>query len=536
MMIVTSVFVVYGVQGAAAVIGTVTQGAYAIKFDPSSLQPVGAKAAVSRKGDVRVIMIDIAPGKTVRAIRERLEYSREDNTTFNWIGRTEDGKGRVILSVRHGRMVGSVTIGRDRYSIYPEGDHYKVVKDDPDRAVVPGDDTVPSPFKAVPMPRLRDDNASSAFETSPLKTAAAAARAAGDVTVDVLILYTKPMKDKYGADTETKIQNLFAIARTAYADSQTGVALNLVHLQQLPESSPLNNVPSDLSSLNDLATDGYVAYLRRQYGADMVSLMSDYNESGGGPCGKGFTPYQSSDPMTGAFSIVMVRSSSEGNGYYCPDLSFAHELGHNFVCQHDRDHTSADDTGNVLYPYAFGYDIAGEFATIMSYDSPGIAYFSNPDINDSGSGDPIGVADSEDNARTIRNSRLEISDNSAEIDESLESPDHALDDGTLASQEDRDAYFVNLGGTTTFSVANPKYSNTWGYYINIYDSRTHTYIASCENDCQIDLANGLYRVVVTYFNDHTGSYYSGTGDPYAVGVVTDYKMPGFPSIINYLLQ
>ena len=228
----------------------------------------------------------------------------------------------------------------------------------------------------------------------------------------------------------------------------------------------------------------------------------------------------------------MVRSASEGSGSYCSDMTFAHEMGHNFSCQHDRDHTS----GSSMYPYSYGYDIAGEFATIMSYDKPGIPYFSNPNLIDEDSGDAIGVADEEDNARAIRNTRAKIADNSEEIDESLEGSDHALFDGVLDSQSDRDAYFVHLGGTTTFSVAHPRYSNTWGYYINVYDTKTHAHVISCKNDCELDLDNGRYRVVVSYHSDQ-GSYFSGSGDTYAVDVSTEYTAPfSSPSIINYLLQ
>ena len=510
-----------------------TEEAFTINFDVNRLQSMITKRIESA---VKEIKIDIAPGKTITAVKESVEVSRDDNSTYSWFGKTSDGKGEVVFSVRKGRMIGTVTIGTDRYTITPEGTHFKVTKEDPEMMVPMGEDTAPSLFKPEREPQLKlhDSGNDEAVESSAPERSVAEAAADGNTTVDVMILYTKAMKQKYGDDTELTIQHLFDLAKKAYADSQSKVKLHLAHLQQLPESSTLNDVKPDGNHLNEVASDGYVGYLRRKYHADMVSVMSRY--TGGGTCGIGLLPTHDRDPMTSAFSIVMVRSASEGSGSYCSDMTLTHEMGHNFGCQHDRDHTNAGDD-DALYPYAFGYDIPDEFATIMSYDRPGIPYFSNPNLTDKDSGDPIGVVDKEDNARTIRNSRAKIADNSEEIDESLESGDRSLAEGRLNSHKDRDAYFVTLGGQTSFRVAHPKYSNTWGYYINIYNSQTHTYIASCKDDCDMELDNGRYRVVVTYYNDHTGSYYNGDGDDYAVEVTTEYTLPPYPvSVINYLLQ
>ena len=507
-----------------------TKEAFSITFDVDRLQSMITKRIESA---VKEIKIDIAPGKTITAVKESVEVSRDDNGTYSWFGKTSDGKGEVVFSVRKGRMIGTVTIGTDRYTITPEGAHFKVTKEDPEMMVPMGEDTAPSPFKPEREPQLKlhDSGSGEAVESSAPERSAAEAAADGETTVDVMILYTKEMKQKYGDDTELTIQHLFDLAKKAYTDSRSKVKLHLVHLQQLPDSSSLNDVTPNGDHLNKVASDDYIAYLRRIYHADMVSVVSRYN--GGGVCGIGLLPTRQSDPMTSAFSIVMVRSASEGSGSYCSDMTLAHEMGHNFGCQHDRDHTS----GNVIYPYAYGYDISGKFATIMSYERPGIPYFSNPNLTDEGSGEPIGVADEEDNARTIRNVRAKIADNSEEIDESLESGDHSLADGRLNSSKDRDAYFLTLGGQTSFRVAHWKYSNTWGYYINIYNSQTHAYIASCKKDCNMELDNGRYRVVVSYYKDHSGSYYSGDGDDYAVEVTTEYSLPPYPaSVINYLLQ
>ena len=107
--------------------------------------------------------------------------------------------------------------------------------------------------------------------------------------------------------------------------------------------------------------------------------------------------------MPMAFSVVEVSERVVDGKYYCDERSFAHELGHNMGCDHDRDHAS----NYHAYPYSYGYDVKGKFGTIMSYDGPKITYFSNPKVTYQGrrTGKPARKPDAADNARTINNPR-----------------------------------------------------------------------------------------------------------------------------------
>jgi hypothetical protein len=93
--------------------------------------------------------------------------------------------------------------------------------------------------------------------------------------------------------------------------------------------------------------------------------------------------------------------------YYCADHTLAHELGHNFGSAHDHDHAGSNDG---LFSYSYGHDLPGTFATIMSYDSPQIGKFSNPNILCNGlpCGIAEGSANSADNARSINNVRHDV--------------------------------------------------------------------------------------------------------------------------------
>ena len=74
--------------------------------------------------------------------------------------------------------------------------------------------------------------------------------------------------------------------------------------------------------------------------------------------------------------------------------TFAHEVGHNRGCAHNRENASIDGA----YPYAYGHRFTGDdgvdYRTVMSYDSdpPGITripIFSNPVMEYAG--EPTGV-------------------------------------------------------------------------------------------------------------------------------------------------
>jgi hypothetical protein len=132
----------------------------------------------------------------------------------------------------------------------------------------------------------------------------------------------------------------------------------------------------------------------------MVSLFSNDQAY----CGMGYLMTSLSAGFeSSAFTVVNHECAT---GYY----SFAHELGHNMGCHHDRDNAT---TG--LYPYSYGWRFTGVsgslYRTIMAY-APGtrVQRFSNPDVTYDGvpTGVPIGFANQSHNAATINNSAYTV--------------------------------------------------------------------------------------------------------------------------------
>jgi len=482
-----------------------------VEFDISTLLKSEQKS-----GENGRISIDIEPGKRVYLDVKSIKHGKLPDD-FSWFGKVAGENGDAILSVRHGKIAGTIRTNDATYSIVPFENHYIVVKKDSSQKI---------PFKdkiVFEKPR-REAEASESLSHHNLihyKERKIQTRTT-NTTVDVLVLYTASLKNEYAAGTEAKIQNAFDIAYNAYINSNALVSLNLVNMQQLPATSTLND-DSDLEILLDrLKADGYAAHLRRTYDADMLVVVGRYVAQDFG--GLAFTPEDPDSSMVGAFATVLMCD-------YCSDLSFAHELGHNFACSHDRDHTTRDETGKTMYDYGFGYDIPNEFATIMSYDEPEISFFSNPSLTYNGQA--IGNAATEDNAHVIRNTRAKIADNSDEIDESLEAGDSISGlniDGVLEAKTDRDAFTVNLGGSTTFNGNSG--SSQWRYFISVY---SHDYervahfdncddnFANCTTSVTVNLPSAEYKVLFT----KTGDKYNWTEDTtsYDIDITTNYTPP-----------
>jgi hypothetical protein len=229
--------------------------------------------------------------------------------------------------------------------------------------------------------------------------------------VDLMLLYTPGLVSRYGsvAAVETRLNNLLEIANQTYLDSGVAVALRLVHHAQVPYTDTTTNART-LDELTAGRTPfAEVESWRRQYGADLVSLVRSYSYPVQGNCGiawqLGANGRFAADDLEYTYSVVSDGEDAESRRY-CNDYVLVHELGHNMGSAHDRDHTLSSG----IFNYSFGFGSEGEFGTIMSYIQPLVGRFSSPTLTCAGRscGVPIGQSGEADNVGSLNAVRAQV--------------------------------------------------------------------------------------------------------------------------------
>jgi len=211
--------------------------------------------------------------------------------------------------------------------------------------------------------------------------------------VDVLFAYTPAVEQQHSghAGVIAYTYSLIEGANLAYEDSAIDLTLNALHVVEVDYVEQGDS--ADLSALRK-DTDGSMDelhQLRDDYGADVVCLLVDNGGSGIAYV----ATYTAGSP---GYAFSVVGSVSAGFGV------FAHELGHNMGCAHDRENASVQGMFDYSYGFRFDGTDSVQYRTIMAY-APGsrIMRFSNPDIFYKGraTGISSGNALAADNAKTI---------------------------------------------------------------------------------------------------------------------------------------
>ena len=204
-------------------------------------------------------------------------------------------------------------------------------------------------------------------------------------TINILLLYTSSVKATLGGEVGLNafVRTIFANFNTALLDSKTNAVVRLAGLKQ----ADLPGIPDGNCDATDfLQNSETVKGWRSETKADLVSIIRNTSGTSCADCLMTLRGRKSA-----AFSSIKLSQARQRH-------SFAHEIGHNLGCAHDRDNSSggcAEDTGRG-YRFRAGNLSRG---TLMAYGSNRVLLFSNPDVKFMGV--PVGTV-RDNNAATIR--------------------------------------------------------------------------------------------------------------------------------------
>lgn len=322
----------------------------------------------------------------------------------SWTGRVVDADGsRVRFMHCDDVLVGAVAVpGRGMFVIRPAPDgSYQARELDEGVVASCGYDHHPHLFDPAKNPIASFEKSSL---TIAVESSSIAAGCDDGTVIDVLIVYTEAARIAAGGVSAMNalIDGAVADANDAFMNSLIDTSLRVVGREEVVYAET-GIWQTDGPRLVD-PNDGYlddVHPLRDQLGADCVSLWVEGLNTGG----IGYYP----DPsLTGVnasgFSLLRIDNA--------PFLTFAHEIGHNLFCAHDRPNANS---GDPFADYSYGYVEPGQaWQTIMAVTvAPTIPHFANPNViwpgpvppNPGPTGVPDGQPEPSDVALTINQTR-----------------------------------------------------------------------------------------------------------------------------------
>lgn len=321
---------------------------------------------------------------------------KDEGRYVTWIGRNPLMPGASLVAVATVTGYDAILVipGAGEFGFHVQGDAMVI------NEVMPGDESCGvEPLQPARAPHeagasVIEINYAAGFDPDAGIVAATAAP-----NVDVLFAYdastleaANAASNGHGAEyIENRAKAMVETANVAL--SQSGVsafAWRYLGVVAAPPYARTGNLDL-LDDLNALAPGGaladWVKTTRYQRGADEVMLLvggtADF-------AGRAFSPKQKATSPDWAVAVMLWTASSQ---------TMAHELAHNFGCQHDRAHvdTTADGQYGPPVPDNDGFWCYGQLwdngplppgwtgnpgtgGTVMSYADWRIPYFSNPNI------------------------------------------------------------------------------------------------------------------------------------------------------------
>jgi hypothetical protein len=333
-------------------------------------------------GHGAAVRVAVAPGVNVVAVGQRVQQRAPDD--ISWAGPVRGGDGWVQMVFMDGGVAATVTVGHTQYSIESLGNGLHAVSRI-DQSGFPSEHTPDNPSGAL----------SSSLDAAigGIREARASDGGVGVAAltqINVLVVYTASAASAAGT-IGSKIQ--LAVDETNQSYVNSGIAINMVrvHSAQVSYNESGRSFSQHVSALRS-TTDGImdnVHTLRNTYAADVVALVVNDSEA----CG------QAAAINATASSAFMAAHYTCITGYY----SFGHEIGHLQGARHDR----YVDGSTTPYAYGHGFIPASKrWRTVMAYGNncsncTRIQWWSNPLVVYPSTGELMGTAAYEDNARVL---------------------------------------------------------------------------------------------------------------------------------------
>ncbi len=361
--------------------GSQPEASFAIPSDPSILRVRQARVEVGLITSEETITLNLFEDVTLIAHRQPTDHPPAQ--AIIWFGRIEgDDQSEVTFAT-----VGDVTAGNIRtrglfYEVRFAGNGWHwIYQIDP--LAFPDELPPLIPDGSLISPEIEHRPT---INASPL--------------IDVMVVYTPEALAGAGGDEAIQAEINLAVSETntGYANSEVIPRIRLAHTAEISYTETAFDWPTTLQQITD-PDDGVMDEVhpqKYQHAADVVVLL--VNEKHENICGISWVMTTPTHNGNHAFSVVARPCAT---GYY----TFAHEIGHNMGCYHDRANTGGM-TG--VFPYSYGYQAPDKaFRTIMAYNCPvncpRINYWSNPDVlyNGQPTGKPESDPEAADNHQSI---------------------------------------------------------------------------------------------------------------------------------------
>lgn len=315
---------------------------------------------------------------------------------YEWVGKTEDGRGLVIVVDNNNLMDVHISTPEGVYEIVPaSGSVYALHEMD---MKVVGDVGCVTSEGTDQKERISRMSELRADKDSVVRSAAREESCGTQTSPRVLILYGEKALMYAGGTAEVYNRAVSAVAQFNSAISNSGINSQamLILAGVVFPPQPFPEGPEMKDTKNNLASDSNINTLRNNYNADIVVYLSALppDEWGNFPP-RGIAGYTNEPKVDSAYAVVQFYAA-------VANKTFAHEVGHLFGCRHDGH--------NATPNYARGFNIKNFLGitvdrTLMSTTSSSsnegadrLVNFSNPDISVSGRA----TGDSQhDNARRI---------------------------------------------------------------------------------------------------------------------------------------